>query len=244
MTSGTEAKKLDLLQDLAGGEPAAAEAGRIRMAPQDRERFILDRAIQFFAEHGLDGNTRDLARNLGITQSLIYRYFPNKDALIAAVYRTGLEESWNPEWENWIKDRSQPLSVRVLRFYRDYAKDLMSFRWVRLFAFSGLKGLGYHDRFMEKLREHVFINIAAEMRFDYGLPPARDVPITEFELEMIVALHAGVFYISARRWLYNMPVPEDVDSVLTARVIGFICAAPPQVAAHLASLQAVKLASD
>ncbi len=243
MKQGPERRSFDSPYDLAGSS-AAPEAARIRMTPQDRERFILDRAIQFFAEQGLDGNTRDLARSLGITQSLIYRYFPNKDALIEAVYQTGLEECWNPEWANWIKDRSQPLSVRVLRFYRDYSQALMSFRWVRLFAFSGLKGLDYHQRFMEKLRELVFLGIASEMRFDYGLPSPRELPITEFELELIVALHAAVFYISARRWLYNLPGPRDVDSVLAARVAGFVCAAPPQIAAHLASLPMLKMASD
>jgi hypothetical protein len=32
--------------------------------------------------------TRDLARRLGVTQPLLYRYFPSKDDLIKEVYRT------------------------------------------------------------------------------------------------------------------------------------------------------------
>ena len=214
------------------------------MAPQDRERSIIEDATQFFAEQGLDGHTRDLAKRLGVTQSLIYRYFPTKDALIEAVYRVGMEETWNPAWEEWIANRSQPLEARILRFYRDYARVIMNFRWVRLFAFSGLKGLDYHLRFMRKIRAGVLDAILAEMRFDYGLPSLEELPATEFEHETVMALQASVFYICARRWLYNLPVPTDIDAVLTARVVGFADTAPPKIAAYLASLQSMQMAGD
>ena len=70
------------------------------------------------------------------------------------------------------------------------------------------------------------------------------LPVTEFELETVMALQASVFYISARRWLYTLPVPKDVDAVLTARVVGFADTAPPKIAAYLASLQSVTMAGD
>src|SRR5512135_2474713 len=94
---------------------------RHRMAPQDRERLILDNAIRFFAERGLCGETRELARRLGVTQSLIYRYFPSKDVLIGRVYEKWFVEYWNPAWADWIRDRSKSLEDRLLAFYRDYA---------------------------------------------------------------------------------------------------------------------------
>ena len=59
---------------------------RIRLQPQDREKQILDAAIEFYSEVGMRGTTRELATRLGVTQGLIYRYFPDKEALINRVY--------------------------------------------------------------------------------------------------------------------------------------------------------------
>ena len=57
-----------------------------RMSGPERERMIALEAVRFFAEVGFDGDTRELARRVGVTQSLMYKYFPNKAALIDRVY--------------------------------------------------------------------------------------------------------------------------------------------------------------
>ena len=44
-----------------------------RLTPSDREQEIIDEAVQFFAEVGFGGRTRDLAKRIGITQPLLYR---------------------------------------------------------------------------------------------------------------------------------------------------------------------------
>src|ERR1700722_18631508 len=102
------------------GLATVASRPRHRMAPQDREQFILDNAVRFFAERGLAGETRELARRLGVTQSLIYRYFPSKDVLIDRVYQKWFEDYWNPDWTGWIGDRRRSFEDRLLDFYRDY----------------------------------------------------------------------------------------------------------------------------
>lgn len=57
-----------------------------RMNPVEREQMIVRKAVKFFAEHGFDASTRELAKHIGVTQSLLYRYFPTKQALIEKVY--------------------------------------------------------------------------------------------------------------------------------------------------------------
>ncbi|MDI7047032.1 TetR/AcrR family transcriptional regulator, partial [Escherichia coli] len=57
-----------------------------RLAPEVRERQIVLKAVDHFATHGFSGSTRELARQLGVTQPLLYRYFPSKEALIDRVY--------------------------------------------------------------------------------------------------------------------------------------------------------------
>ncbi len=213
------------------------------MAPQDRERLILDNAIRFFAERGLAGETRELARRLGVTQSLIYRYFPSKDVLIERVYARWFDEYWNPAWADWIRDRRQSLEHRLLAFYRDYARVIYNYEWVRLFAFSGLDGLPHHGRFVERNRTQLFPHIAGELRHDNALPSFDEIPLTDFEHEQIWAMHATQFYIGQRRWLFGLSTPSDIDAVMAPRVHSFVTATPAVVAAHLASLTSRRTAS-
>jgi AcrR family transcriptional regulator len=222
---------------------AAPVRHRHRMAPQDRERLILDNAYRFFAERGLAGETRELARRLGVTQSLIYRYFPSKDVLIDRVYEKWFSEYWNPAWGDWISERRMSLEERLLAFYRDYVRQVHNYEWVRLFAFSGLDGLPHHVRFVARNREEIFPQIAGELRHDHGLPGFDEIPLTEFEHDQIWALHATQFYIGQRRWLFGLATPSDVNDVVKARVHSFVTAAPALVKAHFASLKTKRLAS-
>src|SRR5437016_3491322 len=84
-------------------EAEAADTGRrTRLNPHERERQIVQGAVNFFAEVGFSGQTRELAKRLGITQGLLYRYFPSKEALLDRVYQEVFEAKWNPEWDEWL----------------------------------------------------------------------------------------------------------------------------------------------
>jgi AcrR family transcriptional regulator len=239
----TKRQKSDAAQRDNAAPTAASAKPRHRMAPQDRERLILDNALRFFAERGLSGETRELARRLGVTQSLIYRYFPSKDVLIDRVYQKWLVDYWNPRWTSWISDRRQSLEHRLLAFYRDYARMQHNYEWVRLFAYSGMDGLPYHVRFVARNREQLFPRIAQELRHDHGMSSFDEIPFTEFEYEQIWAMHAMLFHLGQRRWLFGLPTPTNIDGIMATHVRTFVTAAPPQIAAHLSALQAKKMAS-
>jgi AcrR family transcriptional regulator len=51
---------------------------------------VLDAAARVFGEHGLDAPLEDVARSAGVGVGTLYRHFPNRDALIAAVLEEGL----------------------------------------------------------------------------------------------------------------------------------------------------------
>src|SRR5215472_11990799 len=102
-----------------------------RLSPDDRRKEFVAKATEFFAEEGFGGGTRDLARRLGVTQPLLYRYFPSKDDLIKEVYRTVFLEPLDPGWERLLADRSRPLRDRLLEFYRGYTDVLFSRKWIR-----------------------------------------------------------------------------------------------------------------
>ena len=53
-----------------------------RLDPDIRRQQILEAAISYFAEAGFAGQTRELSKRIGVTQSLLYRYYPSKQDLI------------------------------------------------------------------------------------------------------------------------------------------------------------------
>jgi AcrR family transcriptional regulator len=60
-------------------------------AQRNRER-ILDVAKEAFTRHGTDASLDDIAKDAGVGPGTLYRHFPNRDALIEAVYRTEVEK--------------------------------------------------------------------------------------------------------------------------------------------------------
>lgn len=200
------------------------KAATRRLSPEVREKQIVQKAIEHFATCGFSGSTRELARQLDITQPLLYRYFPSKEALIDRVYDEVYQ--WDASWETVIKDRSQPLQERLVRFYTSYANVILRREWIRIFVFAGLTREGINDRYLAKLRERVFIPVIAEIRHAHGLAPSSGETINEKELELIWSLHASIFYIGVRKWIYDLPVTEDIDALIEQMVDAFLNGGP------------------
>jgi AcrR family transcriptional regulator len=58
----------------------------IRLSAAERRRDIVDAVRDVFADKGFDGTTtRDLAQAAGVSEALLYRYFPSKESLYAAM---------------------------------------------------------------------------------------------------------------------------------------------------------------
>jgi len=57
-----------------------------RIRGEERRAQLLDVALALFAEHGYDGtSTRQIASAAGVTEGLIFKYFPTKRDLLRAV---------------------------------------------------------------------------------------------------------------------------------------------------------------
>ncbi|MGE6744132.1 TetR/AcrR family transcriptional regulator [Allorhizobium pseudoryzae] len=194
---------------------------RRRMSPDHREQEIVRGAVKFFAEFGFEGQTRELAKRLGITQPLLYRYFPTKDALVERVYQEVFLRRWNPFWEELLIDRKRPLQERLTEFYQDYSQAILTYEWVRLFMFSGLKGLDFNTRYLDLLRQRVFGLIINELRLEHDLKLSNEVPITSLEIEAVWGLHAAIFYLGVRKFIYNMPV-ENISAIVDLQLRVFL----------------------
>jgi len=60
-------------------------------AERNRER-LLATAKASFAKNGTGASLEEIARNTGVGIGTLYRHFPNRDALVAAVYRNETEQ--------------------------------------------------------------------------------------------------------------------------------------------------------
>ena len=198
---------------------------RKRMKREDRDREIAAAAVAFFAEVGFDGDTRELARRLGVTQSLIFRYFPNKAALIERVYQEVYVGRWNPYWETIIADRSVPLQDRLIRLYKDYSRISLTYDWVRIFMFSGLKGEDINTRYLKFLRSRILEPIAIEVRAELGLPSPDEIPLKMSEVELAWGINSRIFYLGQRQWIFNVPLDIDIDSIIEHTIITYLSGA-------------------
>ncbi len=190
-------------------EPAP-RTRRKNMRAEDREKQIVAEAVRFFAECGFEGQTRELAKRMGVSHAVIYRHFDSKEALIERVYEHVYLSRWNPDWEVLILDRSRPLKERMVQFYQEYAERVFDYDWVRIFMYSGLKSFDLSGRYLTIIREKVVQPFATEFRAHIDPDHSPDLPGEE-ELELFWGLHGSIFYMAIRQFVYNVPVDVDVE---------------------------------
>ena len=194
---------------------AAAPVERRRLHPEERRRQIVEGAVSFFADVGLDGKTRDLAKRLGITQSLLFNYFATKADLIEAVYAHVYIDRLSHDWPARLTDRRVPLRARLLTFYTEYSQLIFEYEWMRIFMFSGLAGAALNRRYLQHMGTVILHPLLEEIR------AAAPHPVDP-QMEDIWNLHGGIVYIGIRRHIYQVPTPDDPDVAIERAVDRFL----------------------
>jgi AcrR family transcriptional regulator len=212
--------------------PRRIGAKQKRLSPDDRRREFVAKATEFFSEEGFGGGTRDLARRLGVTQPLLYRYFPSKDELIKEVYRTVYLEPFETGWEKLLADRSRPLRERLQEFYSAYTNVIFTRKWLRIYLYAGLKGLDINRWYVGVVRDKILTRIIRECRHEAGLP-AHGKP-TASEIELAWVFHGGIFYYGVRKYIYESPVLEDKDRMISDALDAFLASFERAFAAQAA----------
>lgn len=178
---------------------------RKRLSSDERRKEFIRKSIELFAEDGFESSTRELARRLGVTQPLLYRYFPSKQDLVSAVYEEVYLRRWRPEWETLIADRSMPLRDRLIEFYGLYTDAIFHPDWIRIYLYSGLKGVEINARYMKLIVERIFAPIFNEIRADAGLPPRA---LSDREIDEMWIIHGGIFYFGVIKLVYQKTPPD------------------------------------
>src|SRR3979490_1256513 len=191
---------------------AVAQLKKKRLSPEDRRQEFVRKATEFFSEEGFNGGTRELAARLGGTQPFLYRYFPSKEELIKEVYRKVYLEPLDTGWEKLLTNRSRPIRERLLQFYDAYTNVIFTRKWLRIYLFSGLKGLDINRWYVGVVRDKILTRIIKECRHEAGLP-VQSKP-TASELEMARVFHSGIFYYGVRKYIYEQTVLEDKEQMI------------------------------
>jgi AcrR family transcriptional regulator len=195
---------------------------RVRLTREAREKLIVEGAIRFFAEVGFGGQTRELSRQLRISQSLLFKYFPTKGQLIDRVYEEVYLSRWNPYWEVLLENKAFPLRQRLVKFYSDYARRIMDYHWIRIFLYAGLLGSEINKNYLELLKSRIIYKICHAVRDEVGLPKLTDNELSERELQLVWALQGSILYLAVQRHVYRNLSDDGIDGIIEDRVDAFI----------------------
>lgn len=197
------------------------------MSAQERERHIVSGAIRFFSENGLNAQMRDLAKAMGVTHTLVYHYFKTKQELVDRVFEEVFAGRWDPRWEVLLDDPGLAVEDKLVTFYVEYARIVLTRDFVRILLFSGLTDQSIPDRLFPLLAQRLFPRLIRESRRWRGVT-SRARPSAR-EHELLMGLHGGIFYGGLRRYVYvhalhaDNPAFDD-PAVIRDRVRGYLAA--------------------
>ncbi len=194
------------------------------MSVADRERYIVDGAITFFSERGLGGQIRELAAAIGVAHTLVYHYFPTKQALVDRVYREVFESLWRPEWEELLDSRGLEVEEKFVRFYISWTQTVITREVVRMLLFSALTDDTISHRFFPMLAERLYPRLIRETRRYRG--SSSRAKTTAREHELLMSLQGGIFHSGLRKFVYGpdarSDLPLDDRETIADRVRGYL----------------------
>ena len=192
-----------------------------RLPADERRAQILREAARLFGSHGFSGTTtRDVAAQVGITEAALYRYFPSKEAMYAAILdeRIASAELLEPvEPIAAAGDDRAVFTVLALTLLRSVEDDPSI---LRLILYSALEGHELARPFQEKriLRLREFLTGYIERRTSEGAFRAIDPALAARAFMGMVVDHLIVKHVFGQREQY----PQSPEQVADAYVSIFL----------------------
>ena len=207
-------------QETSVPQPKAAKRRpTVRLPAAERRALILEKAFEFFSEYGLTAQTRGLADACGVSQRLLYSVFPNKAALINAVYDASIAGPFKAIWFVHLRDRSKPLEQRLNEFYQEYYETILTRRWLRLFLYASLAEVEMAPTYIAAIIRTLLETVVDEAAFDYGLQLPSDRALIQ---ELGWTLHGNISHLAIRRHIYRDATSLSVERVIALHVTTFL----------------------
>jgi len=208
-----------------GAEAACVNLGVVEESPlrrvplAQRRARILDTAYQFFSEHGIHGDTRALAKACGVSQRMLYRAFPNKAALLDALYEVHVAGPVKAIWTDQLQDRSKPLEERLVAFCVDYYESILTTRWLRTVLSAALADMSmasdYFSEFVARLVHITMEEVAHEMKL--AIPDDKNLM---YEIGWM--LYGAISHHAFRHQIYKIDVGVPVQTYIALQVRCFL----------------------
>lgn len=193
-----------------------------RLPHAERKAQILMIATEFFANNGLTAQTRMLADECGISQRLLYRFFPTKEDLLKEVYRQEILGAFKVTWFADLQDRSRPAEERITKFYQDYFNVTLTRKWLRLFMYASLSDADMAPDYISAIVTQLMEVIVREVANEKGVTLPEDRAALH---EMGWTLHGAISHFAIRRHLYQASniLPEHKVIAMHVRtfMVGF-----------------------
>jgi AcrR family transcriptional regulator len=204
---------------LRNEKPRNGNGGGGRLPYEERRAQILQHAAEFFSEYGLTGQTRSLAAACGVSQRLLYRFFPSKAALVREVYKETIIGPFKAVWLAQLTDRSMRVEERLNHFYRDYFRAILTRKWLRLFLYSSLAESEMAPDYIAAIIKDLMETITREAALEQGMA-LPDNPAILHEIGW--TLHGAVSHFAIRRHLYKASREVPEDRVLAIQIAAFV----------------------
>lgn len=185
---------------------------RIRRTAVEARRVILDAAEKRLAENGPEGiRLQDIANDVGISHPTILHHFDNREGLVLALSRRGVEQLRGSLLAAFAEPRAGAADIHAI--LERVFEVLGAHGHSRLVAWMVLGGIWQHDvHSTEILRE--LIDLIHKMRVDESAsreiaPPSRENTQFIIMLGAITAFGDGVFGPLVRQ---ASGLPDEQDS--------------------------------
>lgn len=189
-----------------------------RSSGQERQASIISAAASLFAANGFNGTTtREIARTAGISEALVFKHFPTKRALYAAILaeKVSLSELLAAVEEAARKRDDERVFTLVAshRIRRGTDSTLL-----RLLLFSALEGHELSDMFFRN-QHHIFYDYLA----GYIAQRTRDGAFRR--VDPLIAARAFIGMIVHHRLLheiFRIPAHRTPEDAVAAYVTLFL----------------------
>jgi TetR/AcrR family transcriptional regulator len=164
---------------------------RPRMSGSDRRHQLVEAALEVFSRKGFEGTTtKEVAAAAGVTEAIIFRHFPTKQALYTAVLDHHVESSevqdWLVEIKGWMDQNNDEEVLRSIArvILQSYRRDT---RYERVLLFAALEG---HELGLAHNRQ--IVAPIYELLRDYFARRQQDGALTNLPPGSIIGAIAGM----------------------------------------------------
>lgn len=190
-----------------------------RISGSERKASLIEAATGLFAVKGFNGTkTREIAERAGVSEALVFKHFPTKNHLYAAILA---EQSPVPRMLSDIKklaDRREDLQVFTLIANTIILRGVPDPDLMRLLLFSALEGHKLSDMFFQN-----HVRVFHEFLANYIDQRIRDGAFRKVDSLLVARAFMGML-IEHRllTLLFRMPVSNTPETIVATFVDLFL----------------------